>query len=69
MTTDAEKLCDSIALMLRRRALRGNPQSAHGIDAGYEWEVCNFVDTLDRWISRSVFIRSETERVRNRKKL
>lgn len=52
MSNEAIELSQSICIMLRQRAARGNPQSKHGSQAAYEWEVYNFVEALDEWLTR-----------------
>lgn len=55
--SEAEELAAAIAVMLRQRAYRGNPQSKHGVEAGYQWEVHNFVDALDDWLNRREYMK------------
>lgn len=50
--SEAEQLMSKVCEMLRQRAYRGNCQTKHGIDAAYDWEVYNFVDTMDKWLTR-----------------
>lgn len=52
MNAEATELAELICMMLRQRAYRGNPQTKHGIEAGYQWELHNFVDALDDWLHR-----------------
>ncbi len=56
--SEAEQLMSDVCTMLRQRAYRGNPQTKHGIEAGYDWEVHNFVDALDDWLTRRNRMRS-----------
>lgn len=50
--SEAEQLMSDICIMLRQRAYRGNCQTKHGIEAGYQWECHNFVDALNDWLTR-----------------
>jgi hypothetical protein len=59
MSNEAEVLGQSVCIMLRQRAYRGNPQSKHGMEAAYDWEVWNFTAALDDWLTRRERMKQE----------
>lgn len=52
MSFRSEELAEAISGMLLDRAVRGNCQSKHGIDAAYDWEVLNLLNALDTWLNQ-----------------